>query len=131
MVIIQNAIEILSCAKGRGKYKGNIIDIGKCETFDAEVTIRNAAKHLKDETLLAKIGSYESQNGPDLPAMEAKYHHVCKQKYANKARDAKNSEKSNLPSEKKAKSAPFNDFIAFVNKRVIEKTHQRRKCLSC
>ena len=68
--------------KGRKKYKGNITDIGKCETFDAEVTIRNAAKYLKDETLLAKLGSYEFGNGPDFAAMEAKYHHACKRKRA-------------------------------------------------
>ena len=36
------------CAKGRKKYKGNIIDIGECQTFDAEVTIRKATKYLKD-----------------------------------------------------------------------------------
>ena len=53
--------------------------------------------------------------------MEAKYHHVCIRKYINKARDAKNSEKSNLLSEEKAKSVPLNHPIAFVNKRVIEK----------
>ena len=48
--------------------------------------------------------------------MDAKYHHVCKRKYINKARDAKNSEKSNLLSEEKAKSVPLNHLIAFVNK---------------
>ena len=53
--------------------------------------------------------------------MEAKYHHVCKSEFTNKARDAKNSETSNLSSEKKAKSAALDDLIAFVNKRVIEK----------
>ena len=77
------------CAKDRKNYKGNIIDIGKCDTFDAEVTIRNAAKYLKDETLLAKIGSYEFGSGPDFAVMEAKYHHVCKREYTNKARRAK------------------------------------------
>ena len=53
--------------------------------------------------------------------LEAKYHHACKRKYTNKASDAKNSGKSNLFSDKKAKSAALNDLIAFVNKRVIEK----------
>ena len=53
--------------------------------------------------------------------MEAKYHHLCKREYTNKAREAKNSEKSYLSSEKKAKCAALNDLIAFVNKRVIEK----------
>ena len=91
------------CAKGRNKYKGNIIDIGKCETFDANVTVRNAAKYLKDETLLAKIGSYEFGNGSDFAAMETKYHYVCKQEYTDKARGAKNSEKSNLSSKRKSK----------------------------
>ena len=38
-------------------------------------------------------------------------------------RDAKNSEKSNLSSEKKATSAALNDLVAFVNKRVIGKKH--------
>ena len=46
------------CAKGRKRHKGNIIDIAKCETFDAEVTVRNATKYRKDETLLANTGSY-------------------------------------------------------------------------
>ena len=109
------------CAKGRKKYKGNIIGIRKCETFDAEVTIRNAAKYLKDETLLGKIGRFEFGNGPDFAIMEAKYYHVCKREYTNKASDAKNSEKSNLSSEKKAKPAALNDLIAFVNERFIEK----------
>ena len=36
------------CAKGRKKYKGIIIDIRECQTFDTEVTIRNATKYLKD-----------------------------------------------------------------------------------
>ena len=120
------AVSVSQSAKGRKKYKGNIIDIGKCETFDAEVTIRNAAKYLKDKTLLAKIGSYEFGNGPDFATMEAKYHYVCKRE----TRDTKNSEKSNLSSEKKTKSAALNDLNTFVNKSVIEKTHQR-KYLSC
>ena len=68
------------------------------------MTVRNAAKCLKDETLLAKSGSYEFGNGPDFAAKEAKYHHVYKREFTNKARDAKNSENSNLSSEKKAKS---------------------------
>ena len=65
------------------------IDIGKCETFDAEVTIRNAAKYLKDETLLSKIGSCEFGNGPDFATMETKYHHVCKREYTNNERRKK------------------------------------------
>ena len=81
------------CAKGCKKYKGNIIDIGKCKTFDAKVTVKNAAKYLKDETLYAKIGSYEFGNGPDFAAMEAKYHHVCKREYTNKVRYPRKSEK--------------------------------------
>ena len=76
--------------------------------------------------MLAKIRSYEFGNGSDFAAMEAKYHHVCIRKYINKARDAKDSEKSNLLSEEKAKSVPLNHLIAFVNKRVIEKIHQRK-----
>ena len=77
------------CAKGHKKYKGNIIDIGKCATFDAEVTIRNTAKYLKDETLLANIKSCKFGNGLNFAAVKAKYHHVCKREYSNKARDAK------------------------------------------
>ena len=42
---------------------------------------------------LAKIGSYEFGNGPDFAVMGAKYHHVCKREYANKARDARNLKK--------------------------------------
>ena len=49
--------------KSPKKYKGKIIDIGKCETSDAEVTITNAAKYLTDETLLAKIARYEFRMG--------------------------------------------------------------------
>ena len=59
--------------KGCKKFKGDISDIGKCETFDADATIRNATKCLKDETLLAKIGSCEFGNGRDFVGMEAKY----------------------------------------------------------
>ena len=66
------------------KYKGNKIDIGKCETFDVEVTIRIAAKYLKDETLLAKIGRYVFRNEPDFASVESKYH-----MYVNKDIQAK------------------------------------------
>ena len=90
-------------AKGCKKYKENVTGIGKCEAFDAEITIRNAAKYLKDETLLEKIGSYEFGNGPDFAAMKAKYHRACKREYTDKATGAKNSETSNLSSEKKVK----------------------------
>ena len=92
--------------------------------FDAEVIAKNAAKYLKDETLVEEIdvvNSYEFGSGPDFVVMEAKYHHVCKREFTNKARDAKNSEKSNLSSKKKAKSAALNDLNAFVNKCVIER----------
>ena len=77
------------CATGCQKYKGNIIDIGKCNTFDAEVTIRNASKYLKDETLLSKIGSYEFGNETSFAVMEAKYHHVCKREYTRSERNKK------------------------------------------
>ena len=43
------------CAKGREKYKINITDTGKREAFDAEVIAKNAAKYLKDETLVEEI----------------------------------------------------------------------------
>ena len=70
--------------------------------------------------------SYEFGNGPDFVVMEAKYHHVYKREFTKKVRDAKNSEKSNLSSEKKAKSAALNDLNAFVNKCVIEKKNTNR-----
>ena len=70
--------------------------------------------------------SYEFGNGPDFVVMEAKYHHVYKREFTKKVRDAKNSEKSNLSSEKKAKSAALNDLNAFVNKCVIEKKNANR-----
>ena len=91
------------CVKGCKKCKRSIIDIGKCEAFDPEVTVRNAAKYLKDETLLPKSGRYEFGNGPDFAVEEAKYHHVYKREFTNEARDAKKLGKFKSVFRKKSK----------------------------
>ena len=109
------------CAKGHKKYKGNIIDIGKCATFDAEVTIRNAAKYLKDETLLANIKSCKFGNGLKFCSSESQIPSCMQTRVFKQSERRKNPEKSNLSSEKKAKFAALNELIAFVNKHVIEK----------
>ena len=53
--------------------------------------------------------------------MEAKYHHVCKREYTNKATDAKNSEKLNLSPEKKEKSAALNDLLHLLINVLLKK----------
>ena len=41
--------------KKRAKFKGKWYELGKAETFNAEMNIRNAAKGFNDQELLRKI----------------------------------------------------------------------------
>ena len=70
--------ECIFCGEKRRKFKGKWYKLGKAETFNAEINIRNAAKGLNDQELLRKIGTYDFGLGPDFPAMKAQYHHQCK-----------------------------------------------------
>ena len=58
--------------------------MGKAETFNAEMNLRDTAKGLNDQELLRKIGTYDFGFSPDFPAMEAQYHHQCKKEYFKK-----------------------------------------------
>ena len=71
-------------ARKRRKLKGKWYELGKAETFNAEMNIRNAAKCLNDQELLRKIGTYDFGFDPNFPAMEVQYHHQCKKEYFNK-----------------------------------------------
>ena len=63
------------CDKKRKKNKQKWVDLSKCGTYEAEASIRHAAKDLNDKNLLLKIGDYEFGYGPDFTAMEVQYHH--------------------------------------------------------
>ena len=47
--------ECIFAGKKRAKFKGKWYELGKAETFNAEMNIRNAAKGLNDQELLRKI----------------------------------------------------------------------------
>ena len=49
--------------------------LGRCETFEAENSIRVAATAMRDESFLSKI------SGVEFLAKEIKYHYSCKSKY--------------------------------------------------
>ena len=68
----------------RRKFKGKWYELGKAETFNAEMNLRDTAKGLNDQELLRKIGTYDFGFSPDFAAMEAQYHHQCKKEYFKK-----------------------------------------------
>ena len=93
--------------------------LGKCETFEAEINIRNAAMSIYDEDLRLKLGNYQFGAGPDFAAMEVMYHHQCKREYLNKSRDYKQARKDALSKDKKAKGAATKDLVHFVHSSVL------------
>ena len=54
------------CGKGRKKYKQKWVELSSSEKFESEISIRAAAKCLKDEELLLKIGIMTSKMDPIL-----------------------------------------------------------------
>ena len=58
--------------------------MGKAETYNVEINIKNAVKGLDDQELLRKIGTYDFGFGPDFPAMDVQYHHQFKKECFNK-----------------------------------------------
>ena len=113
--------ECIFCGKVRKKFKGKWIELGKSETFNAEINIRTAAKELNDQSLLRKIGTYDFGCGPDFPAMEARYHHQCKKDYLNKLRNMRNSKQNEENVGNKAKKCALKDIITKITIDVIEK----------
>ena len=69
----------------RRKLKGKWYELGKAETFNAEMNIRKAAKCVNDLELLRKIGTYDFGFDPNFPAMVVQYHHQCKKEYFKKS----------------------------------------------
>ena len=63
--------------KCRKKTKGSWENLGKNESNNAEMTIRETAAALNDSEMLVKIGNYMFGDGPDFVALEIKYHHSC------------------------------------------------------
>ena len=63
-----------------------MVNAGKCEKIEVELTVREAALKLHDEKLLLKIGNYQFGQGQDFIALEAHCHHQCKRNYLNKQR---------------------------------------------
>ena len=74
---------------GRKKIKRNLAYPGKCETYDTEISTRDAATILDDENIQLKVGNYEFGEGPDFTALEVQNHHKCKREYLNKSWDRK------------------------------------------
>ena len=96
--------------------------MGKAETFNAEINIRNAAKGLNDQELLRKIGTYDFGFGPDFPAMEVQYHHQCKKEYFNKF-SLECRQKEGGSKDKKAKRIAFSDIVTIINDNCIGKNN--------
>ena len=69
--------ECIFCGMFREKVKGSWVNAGKSEKFHVETTVREAAVKMGDEELLLKIGNYKLNEGPDIIALEAHYHHQC------------------------------------------------------
>ena len=108
--------------KKRRKFKGKWYKLGKAETFNAEINIRNAAKGLNDQELLRKIGTYDFGFGPDFPAMEVQYHHQCKKEYFNKfSFECRQKERSRKG--KKAKKIAFSNIVKMINNNFIGKNN--------
>ena len=63
--------ECIFCGKKERKW----YELGKAETFNSEINIRNSAKGLNNQELLRKIGTYDFGFGQDFPVMEVQYHH--------------------------------------------------------
>ena len=82
------------CNKERKEIKGKWCTPGKCEQFETEINIKEAANTLNDNELKSKIGNYKFSEGPDFVALEVQYHHQCKRDYLNKARDYKRKTKN-------------------------------------
>ena len=96
--------------------------MGKAETFNAEINIRNAAKGLNDQELLRKIGTYDFGFGPDFPAMEVQYHHQCKKEYFNEL-SLECCQKEGGSKDKKAKRIAFSDIVTMINDNCIGKNN--------
>ena len=114
--------ECIFCGKKRRKFKGKWYELGKAETFNAEINIRNAAKGLNDQELLRKIGTYDFGFGPDFPAMEVQYHHQCKKEYFNKF-SLECRQKEGGSKDKKAKRIAFSDIVTIINDNCIGKNN--------
>ena len=72
--------QCLFCNQVRKRKKaGSEEELGACETKEAERRIREAARVLKDDKILAKI------SGVDMIAKEVKYHHSCRSEYLKSA----------------------------------------------
>ena len=106
--------------------------MGKAETFNAEINIRNAAKGLNDQELLRKIGTYDFGFGPDFPAMEVQYHHQWKKEYFNEL-SLECCQKEGGSKDKKAKRIPFSDIVTMINDNCIGKNNpmQLTNLLDC
>ena len=109
-------------ARKRRKLKGKWYELGKAETFNAEMNIRNAAKCLNDQELLRKIGTYDFGFDPNFPAMEVQYHHQCKKEYFNKfSFECRQKERSRK--DKKAKKIAFSNIVKMINNNFIGKNN--------
>ena len=60
------------CGNSRRTVNRKIENIGRCETREAEHSVKEAATILQDTDLLAKIGEV------DFITKEVKYHHTCR-----------------------------------------------------
>ena len=109
------------CDKKRKKNKQKWEDLSKCESYEAEASIRRAAKDLNDKNLLLKIGDYEFGDGPDFTAMEVQYHHQpCRKEYINKWHNIERSLKGREDPEVIAKQKAKKEIIANIAALVIK-----------
>ena len=102
----------------RKKFKGRWLQLGSCEKFDVEISIREAADKLEDENIKRKIGNYKYKKGPDFIALEVKCHHECKREYPNKVRNTK-SNSTLEQSVYNIRKSTFEDIVSYIKETVV------------
>ena len=107
----------ISCDKGRKNIKGKLVYRGKCEKYETEISIRDAATIHDAKNIQLKVGKYEFGEGLEFVAIEVQYHHECKIEYLNKSRERKKEIAKSI--ESKAKSVAINEFVRYINTSII------------
>ena len=70
--------DCIFCNEGRKKIYGKLVYPEKCENYETEISVRDAATFFDDENIQLKVGNYEFGEGPNFIAQEVHYHHEGK-----------------------------------------------------
>lgn len=108
------------CGLKRKKIKGKEEVLGKCETLDAEKSIKHAANVLQDHKLLLKIAH------EDFVAKKVCYHHSCRKIYLKTAtsREIENTRETTNETSPRIKQGKhdraFSKTADYVNEHIIK-----------